>query len=106
VGAPGVIVGAFVGAFVVGVLFVGASHAALVSDVLKHSHLGATIPFSFKKSQLQSPRPAQLTGQNISGHALVNLGQVMVVPLDASCQSMLIVIVSKSSVHSSHLSLT
>lgn len=73
--------------------------AALVSVLLKHSHLGEAVPFSSMKSQLHIPRPAQLTGQNISGQALVNRGQVTVDWIEASAQSLSILILAKSSVH-------
>eukprot|EP00553_Chaetoceros_curvisetus_P014964 CAMPEP_0204649634 /NCGR_PEP_ID=MMETSP0718-20130828/10046_1 /ASSEMBLY_ACC=CAM_ASM_000674 /TAXON_ID=230516 /ORGANISM="Chaetoceros curvisetus" /LENGTH=119 /DNA_ID=CAMNT_0051672783 /DNA_START=185 /DNA_END=544 /DNA_ORIENTATION=+ len=43
----------------------------------KHSHFGRVVPLTMA-SKLQTPRPAQLAGQNISGHALLSLGHVSV----------------------------
>mmetsp|Transcript_14566 Transcript_14566/g.20827 ORF Transcript_14566/g.20827 Transcript_14566/m.20827 type:complete len:113 (+) Transcript_14566:149-487(+) len=42
---------------------------SLVSDELKHSHLGMYVPFEIAALKLQTPLPAQFAGQNISGQA-------------------------------------
>ena len=78
-------------------------HATLVSFGSKHSQAGRTVPLT-SLEKLHLPRPAQLTGQYISGHALLNLGHVRVVEIVPPAT--LTLILSKSWLHVYHCPLT